>query len=78
MQLATNLTTTTRRYSIVVEADIRRQAAKTEWAEASEAVLKCRNSFTEARLIKALAAYEQAQKDYYSLTKKTFPEVKHD
>ena len=65
--------TTIRRYSLVVEADERRQAATAEWKAASEAFLAGHNSFTEARLRKALAAKEQADRDYYSLTKRAFP-----
>jgi hypothetical protein len=68
-----NPTTTIRRYSIVVEAGQRRDAALNEWKAAAEAVLLDRNSFTEARLIEAANALKQANFDYYSLTRTTFP-----
>jgi hypothetical protein len=68
-----NPNTTIRRYSIVVEADIRRQSALDEWKAAAEAVLADRNSFSEARLIEAAAALKQANWDYYSVTRTAFP-----
>lgn len=68
-----NPTTTIRRYSLVVEADKRRQAALTKWKAAAEAMLECSNSFTEARLIEAAAEFKQANADYYSVTKTAFP-----
>ena len=71
--LCTQPTTTIRRYSIVVEAGDRRQAALDEWKAAAEAVLEDRNSFTEARLFTAATALKQANKDYYSVTRTAFP-----
>lgn len=68
-----NLTTTIRRYSIVVEADQRRQAALQAWKAAGEALLDNRNSFTEAQLYQAAAALKQANREYYSVTKQVFP-----
>ena len=66
-------TTTIRRYSLVVEADQRRQAALTEWKAAADAMLETRNSFTEARLETACAVLKKASEDYYSVTRKSFP-----
>jgi len=72
--LVINLTTTVRRYSIVVEADKRRQSALNEWKAAAEACLLDRNSFTEAWLITSAEALKQANLDYYSLTRTAFPQ----
>jgi hypothetical protein len=67
-------TTTIRRYSLVVEADERRTAALAEWKAAAEAVLVDRNSFTEARLIEAAADLKQANMDFYSVSRRVFPQ----
>lgn len=66
-------TTTIRRYSVVVEAGERRTAALQAWMEAADAVLMNRNAETEARLNEAKKALDQANKDYLSVTKQTFP-----
>ena len=66
-------TPTIRRYSLVVEAGLREQAALDEWKAASEAVLENSNSFTEARLITAAAALKEAIANRHSVTKTAFP-----
>jgi hypothetical protein len=72
--IVANLTTTIRRYSLVVEADERRAAALNEWKAAAEAVLVDRNSFTEARLIEASTDLKKANMDFYSVSRKVFPQ----
>jgi multidrug resistance efflux pump len=73
--IVANPTTTIRRYSIVVEADTRRQAALQAWKAAAEALLNDRKTYTEAQLHQAAAALKQANLDYYSVTKKVFPKT---
>ena len=68
--------TTIRRYSLVLEAGEREEAAVKAWRAAGAAYNENRNSFTEAALERATRDLEKARREYRSVTKQAFPSQK--